>query len=439
MVTEYYRIIFLILITGCCICPANIILGQTASISNAILAPGDIPEHVKVMPVFFVPVGQNNPSKDQQMRLVKHLRTAQKSYKKLLKKRDTFEIESKPPIIVHGKHTLAHYTRDPKLQVTYETVQEIFEACHWNRFNCPYVLVIIVMNKDKNVPPGAGRPFNSGINSGGGLVLMSSFSLDNFFNFQGTLQHEFGHSFSLPHVSAYGYDMEMNRSIMSSNNNNYWNGFDSPGRHGILIPEELRILSGNKKVFPNMFFDPAKDIPGKYSFHKRHTRLNTKAILPGQKEYKIEVATDSGAISSSSVSNIVHNFILPKTSSYQYKRMWHSDITDTGWVNTTLKFPVAVDLCKIAVHSQYGNKHHMAHEVRIQAMLDNKYVNVTQQHLKSPDAYISFKKHRASTWRFSFRPGPSKYVVIRGLRFFSSQTNEIFCPPYYYMHPVEKN
>lgn len=150
--------------------------------------------------------------------------------------------------------------------------------------------------------------------------------------------------------------------------------------------------------------------------------------------YKIEVTTDSGAISSSSVSNIVHNLIVPKTSNYNCKRMWHSDATDTGWVHTTLEFPVAVDLCKIAIHSQYGGKHHMAHEVRIQAMQDGKYVDITRQALKSPDEYVSFKKQRASTWRFSFRSGPSKYVVIRGLRFFSSETNEIFCPPYYYMH-----
>ena len=115
--------------------------------------------------------------------------------------------------------------------------------------------------------------------------------------------------------------------------------------------------------------------------------------------------------------------------------MWHSNITETGWVSAELTFPVPVDLCKVGVHSQHSGKAHMAHEVRVQAKQGGKYMDVTQQPLTSADAYISFDKHKASIWRFHFRPGPSKYVVLRGLRFFSSDTNEIFCPAYPYTGP----
>ena len=63
--------------------------------------------------------------------------------------------------------------------MSYAPVTEIFKTGGWNRFNCPYVLFIITMNAKKNFPTGAGRTFNEGFNSGGGLVYMSSYNLDH--------------------------------------------------------------------------------------------------------------------------------------------------------------------------------------------------------------------------------------------------------------------
>ena len=395
---------------------------------------GDVPEHVKVMPVFFVPLGEKEPSKHHIQKLTKHLRLSRRYYRKMLKNRDTFEIEKKPPLIIHGLHPVAHYKlKDKPSAMNYEPLSEILAKCGWNRFNCPYVLVIIIMNPKEDCPGGAGRPFNQGFNSGGGLVYMPSYALDNTPWFQSSLQHELGHSFGLVHVDSYGYDQEKNRSIMSYNTDLRWKGFQPPKKPGILIPEDLRALAKNTKVFPKFYFDPAIDIPSGYKIHKIAIRLSLPGKFPGQKDYQIKVETDSGETNDSSISNIVHNMIKPENSGFNAHRMWHSGISETGWVSATLTFPVPVSLCKVAVHSQHSGKYHRAHEIRIQAEKETGFVDVCREPLTSADAYVSFPKHKAVVWKFFFRAGPSKQVVIRGLRFFSSPTNEIFCPTYPYV------
>jgi hypothetical protein len=39
---------------------------------QAALEEGDVPEHVKVQGVFFVPLGEERPAKDQMLKLLKH-------------------------------------------------------------------------------------------------------------------------------------------------------------------------------------------------------------------------------------------------------------------------------------------------------------------------------------------------------------------------------
>ncbi len=401
------------------------------------LEEGDVPEYVKVMPVFFVPQDRESPSKNQIARLMKHLRLSQRCYKKMLKNRDTFEIEKKPPLVIHGKHPVDHYKlKDRPTTMNYKNLSEIFAKCGWNRFNCPYVLVIITMDsKEARLGSGA-RPFNRGFNSGGGLVSMPSYAMDDILWFQSSLQHELGHSFGLVHINSYGYDQYKNRSIMSYNTDLRWKGFRAPKLRGILIPEDMRALAKNKKVFPNFYFDPTTDIPSGYKIHKIAIRLSAKGEFPGQKVYQIKVETDSSEANDSSVSNIVHNLIVSNVSGFNAHRMWHSGTSETGWVSATLTFPVPVELCKVAVHSQHSGKHHMAHEVRIQTEEQEGFVDVHREQLTSADAYVSFPKHKAVVWRFFFRAGSSKQIVIRGLRFFSSPTNEIFCPTYPYMEPA---
>jgi hypothetical protein len=356
----------------------------------------------------------------------------------MLKGRDNFEINNIPPLIVFGKHPASHYKKqEESVETCYESLSEIFEDQGWNRFNCPYVLVIIKMISKDDWLGSCGRPFNRGFNGGGGLVYMSSRCLDgNPPWFQSALQHELGHSFGLVHINAYGYDQYKNLSIMSYNKSMRWNGIRPPKTPGVLIPEDLRALAKNKKVFPNFSFDPDSDIPSGYKIRKTAIRLGLNGKIPGQKENQIKVETDSGEANESSVSCIVHNLVVARTSGFSAKRMWHSEKSDTGWVSVKLTFPVSVKLCKAAVHSGHSGKYHIAQEVRIEALTEDGFTEACQEELVSADAYVSFEGQKSDVWRFSFRAGPSKQVVLRGVRFFSSATNEIFCPTYPYMGPI---
>ena len=403
----------------------------------ASLEEGEVPEHVKVLPIFFVAAGEKGPSEEQSGRLMRHLRLAQGCYRRMLKGRDTFEIEDGPPLIIHGKQPLEHYKAAGEVRkFNYEPLREIFAQRGWNRFNCPYVLVVIMMIE---VQWGSGgRPFNPGFNGGGGLVITPSYVLDNVGWFQYTLQHELGHSFGLVHVDSYGYDQRNSRSIMSYDTKLRWKGFRPPEKAGILIPEDLRALAMNKKVFPKFYFDPEKDIPRGYKMSRMVIRLAPSSELPGEKEYRIAVETNSGEANESSVSRIVHNMISRKESRFNSRRMWHSGVSETGWVTVTLTFPVTVALCKVAIHSGCADEYHRAEEVHIEAQEDGGFAAVCKKPLASADEYVSFEKHKSTVWRFSFRAGASKQVVIRGLRFFSSATNEIFCPTYPYVEDLSQ-
>lgn len=160
---------------------------------------------------------------------------------------------------------------------------ELFDYFHVNRFQCPYIFMVIVMNSSENFPRGGGIPFNGAVNTGGGFVAMSSYKLDNtpgnIPEFQTTLQHELGHSFGLVHPSVYGYDNYTNESIMSYNLDHHWNGFEPPVNQGILIPEDLRILAKNKLVFPKFYFNEERDIPDNYQISDRIVYLGSM-ILP---------------------------------------------------------------------------------------------------------------------------------------------------------------
>ncbi len=399
------------------------------------LEEGDIPERVTVLPVFFVPAGQEEPSEEQIRKLMKHLRIAQISYKHMLKDRDTFEITI-PPRIIHGLYNVDHYRlKDRPNKMNYEPLCEVFTQCGWNRFNCPHVLVMVVMNPTEDCPGGGGRPLNPGFNGGGGVVYLPSYGLDRIPWFQYSLQHELGHSFGLVHVSSYGYDQAKSQSIMSYNTELRWKGFSPPKIPAILIPEDQRCLAMNKKVFPKFYFDPHKDIPLDYTMNRGLYRLNPKGEFPGQKEYQIKVETNSGEMDGSRVSNVVHNLIVSKESGFSAGRMWLSGISESGWASIKLTFPVPVSLCKVAVHSQYKGQTHPARAVRIEAKQKEYFVGVCEKPLLSSDAYVSFEKHTSAVWRFSFQAGPSKQTALRGLRFFSSPTNEIFCPHYPYVEP----
>ena len=129
------------------------------------------------------------------------------------------------------------------------------------------------MNPDVNYPAGGGTPINGGVNTGGGIVIVSSYGLEKSPAFQATLQHELGHSFGLCHVKVLGYDMKTNDSIMSYNPKHHWDYFKPPKTQGILIPENLKKLAANKLVLPNLTFNPHEDVPASYRMVTKRTYL----------------------------------------------------------------------------------------------------------------------------------------------------------------------
>jgi len=170
------------------------------------------PDAVSVRPVFFVPEGQSAPTDSMRNLARRHIKWSQETYSKLLAGRDTFRISPEPSVICKGKYDLSCYKKLPENGVP-NFLSEILDHLNMNRFNCPYVFAIIVMNEKDHFPSGGGCPFNGGLNTGGGIVLWNSFDLISCPNNQSTLRHELGHAFGLPHVDVYGYPMNSNASI----------------------------------------------------------------------------------------------------------------------------------------------------------------------------------------------------------------------------------
>jgi hypothetical protein len=194
---------------------------------------------------------------------MRHMHIAQARYKQLLGGGVTFELATQTPVIYKSTDKLAHYRR--KDRVAAQFVPELLQYFKVNRQTCSTIFVVVLMNPHDDFPAGGGKPINGGFNTGGGALALSSWGLNNKPNFQSTLQHELGHTFGLPHVSAYKYDMKTNPSIMSYNLAHHSNGFLPSATPGVLIPEDKRGLAKNQRVFPGLKFNRKTDVPAGYT------------------------------------------------------------------------------------------------------------------------------------------------------------------------------
>lgn len=396
-----------------------------------------LPERVDVLPVFFVPKGEPLPTREQNEKLMKHLRWAQDWYRMDLGGRDTFRIAKAMPDVHRAKGTLTFY----KQQAASESrdashfVGELLDHYGVNRFNCPYCFAIFVMNPREDYPIGGGRPLNGGFNRGGGMLQMSSYCLDKAPNFQSTLRHELAHSFGLPHVEVYGYDMNTNPSVMAYNPGHHTVGFQDSATPARFIPEDLRALPLNQRCFAKLKYDPDRDNPSGQKLH-RVVWLGPMDIV-GQPSYNVDVTTGSGALYGTQPVNVVQRRIDPNKGpgiGFNAASMWHSEVSESGWVSLNLTFPVPVTLTKMGIYSQHSGQYHAADRARIQVEDGEEYRDVAEQDLKSADAIVSMPPTRGVKWRLHLRAGRSKIVVVRGLRF-SGESGEVFPPAVPYTAP----
>ncbi len=387
------------------------------------------PERVEVLPLFIVPKGAPSPTRAQQNKLVRHLEWSQRRYREMLGDRDTFSIAREKPHVLRSEHPLEFYRRQPKGRSALLWTAELLAEFKQTRFNCPYVFVVVVMNGKDRFPVGGGRPINGGINSGGGYLHISSYALDRLPNFQSTLQHELGHAFGLPHVDVYRYDMKTNASIMAYNQNHKTNGFKPARVPGVLIPEDVRTLARNDRVFTKLRFDAKRDVPRGYKM-ARFTTLGPMTI-PGHPDYAVEAEVLSGGEhNGSSVKNIVQGQLEPSTGpgvQFHARRMWAGGTGPNTWVSAEFTFPMPVELTGIGVHSQHSGKYNMAAAVKVQAQSGSRFETLVEQPVRKPDVVVSFEPTTARTWRLFFKTGKQPKVCIRGLRFFSGG-DEIFSP-----------
>jgi len=381
------------------------------------------PEKVSVKPVFLVPRGGQQPGAAEQKLLRRHLEMAQERYRELLRGKSTFQIEGEQAEIVQAKHPLEHYRRLPKSKDASAWVGELLERDGDTRFNSPFIYLIVVVNDRDRYPVGGGRPLNGGINTGGGVLVISTYALTRMPNFQSTLQHELGHTFGLPHVDVYGYDMKTNRSMMSYNPAHKTEGLQPSRTPGELIPEDLRALALNDRVFANLEFDSRTDVPSGYRLAPRIVPLGPMEI-DGQPAYAPQVTTSAGEAFGTRIGNVVAGTIEPSRGpgvNFNPKTMYHSEAAANGIVTLTVEFPEPVELTGLGIHSEHSGKSHRAEAVRLEAKSGNEWQLVQKAELGKPDEIVRFEPVTSRTWRIHLKTGSSRKLVLRGLNFYSGE------------------
>ena len=377
--------------------------------------------------MFFLPRGGPEPTPEQKKALSDHLTWCQTRYNEMLTGLDTFSLEKGTPLIHRSRTSLTELKAAPEMGAPRIT-GELLSATKTSRLDCPYIFVAVVMNPADNFPAGGGRPFNGGFNTGGGIVVLSSFALEKLPNFQSTLEHELGHAFGLPHIDAYGQDMTASASIMSYNPAHHTRGMQPSATPGTLLREDAFGLSFNRRAFPKLAANRTQAFPPG-SARPKLVSLGPMTI-DGQPPYELAIKTDSGETFGTKVSNIVQNQIAPSAGGkFDATSMWQSAPSQTGVASVVVTFPLSVMLSGVVVHSQHSGSYNAADHVQVEAFASDGSRVVADAPLVRPDSLVPlFAPTTAKIWRLSFHAANNKEVTLRGIQFFT-RYGEVFPPP----------
>ena len=387
------------------------------------------PDRVRLLPICAIPKGEKAPTRSQQLRFMRHIRWSQQRYREMLSDRDTFELAQKMPDVVRLRHPVSFYKALDKGEAACHWVAELLDHYKVSRFKCPYTFCILVMNPAEHWPIGGGRTINGGINRGGGVIQMSSFTLDRTPNFQSTLLHEIGHSCGLPHVNVYGYDMKKNPSVMAYNQAHKTRGFEPSREPAILIPEDLRLLALSPLVFPQLKFAPAEDVPGGYELFPRVITLGPMQ-LPGNAAYDPILTTPSGEDNGTRITNVNAREILPSAGpgiTFRKSHMWASKRQPSGRIVVEVSFPGDVRLTAMMVNTEHSGRYQRAKAVQIAVRRQQGYQMVASQPLDSADALVKFSATTAQDWRLEFQADQTQKICLRGLQYLSGD-HQLFPP-----------
>lgn len=393
--------------------------------STAFGAEYSLPDRIRVLPTAFVPNDQPPPTAEQKRLFLDHIVWTQRRYAELLDG-DTFELAKNDVEVVTGERSLDYY-RNARERGAPDLVTELLDHFRVNRFQNPYVFCIMFMNSKDGFPEGGGRTINGGINTGGGMLHIASGELTRNEHYQATLQHELGHAFGLPHVDVYGYDMKSNASLMSYNPAHFTKGFQSSKTPGTLIPEDRRALALNDRVFAKTSFDPKQHVPAGYSLSKKIVPLGPME-LPRHPDFYPRVTTTAGEDVGSKVIHIVREEIKPSSGpgiTFDGATMWHSKPLADGIAVLEIQFPMPVRLSGLAIHSQHSGIDHHATAMKLETRDGGTRTTVADQPLKSVNEVVTFAPAQSQHWLLTLKSGPSKILVIRGLRFLDGET-ELF-------------